>query len=253
MRLSGQLSSGQRLWRPAIRLCLSAVPWFGRPGAERNGSSADLVQAARANGVGDERVLAAMAATPRAAFTPPGYAWAAYSDRPVAIPHGLVTTQPSLVAATIAGLCLTGGEHVLEIGSGYGYQTALLARLAADVVSIEIYPDIAGAARRNLIRRGIANVQVITGDGTEGYPEDAPYDAILISAAHPEVPPPLIEQMREGGRLVQPIGPGGNEEVILFERIPAGLRQVRVVATASFVRLRGRYGFAYPLGEPRAD
>ena len=264
MKLSGQLSGGQRSWRPAIQLwlsaiqlCLSAVPRFGRPGTagndSDNDSDTDLVRAARATGVSDERVLAAMAATPRAAFAPPGYAWASYSDRPVPIPHGLVTTQPSLVAAMIAGLGLTGREHVLEIGSGYGYQTALLARLAEDVVSIEIYPDIAGAARRNLIRRGIANVRVITGDGTEGYLESAPYDAILISAAHPEVPLPLIEQLREGGRLVQPIGPGGNEEVILFERIPAGLRQLRVVATACFVRLRGRYGFAYPLGEPLAE
>jgi protein-L-isoaspartate(D-aspartate) O-methyltransferase len=194
-----------------------------------------------------------MAATPRAAFAPPGYAWASYSDQPVPIPHGLVATQPSLAAAMIAGLCVTGREHVLEIGTGYGYQTALLAQVAADVISMEIYPDIARAARRNLIRRGITNAQVITGDGTEGYPEGAPYDAVLVSAAHPEVPPPLIDQLRDGGRLVQPIGPGGNEEVILFERIQGGLLQLRVLATASFVQLRGKYGFAYPLGDPRAD
>jgi protein-L-isoaspartate(D-aspartate) O-methyltransferase len=104
-----------------------------------------------------------------------------------------------------------------------GYQTALLTQLAADVISIEIYPDIAKAARWNLIRRGITNVQVITGDGTEGYPEGAPHDAVLASAAHPEVLSPLIEQLHNGGGLVQPIGPGGNEDVILFERIPGGL------------------------------
>lgn len=213
-------------------------------------SSADLVTAARATGVSDERVLAAMAATPRRAFAPPGYAWASYSDRPIPIPHGLVTTQPSLAAAMIAGLRLTGAEHVLEIGTGYGYQTALLAKLAADVTSIEIYPDIARAARRNLVGQGIANAHVITADGTEGYPEGAPYDAVLVSAAHPEVPPPLIAQLREGGRLVQPIGGGGNEQVTLFEREPDGLVQLRVITVASFVRLRGRHGFAYPLGTP---
>jgi protein-L-isoaspartate(D-aspartate) O-methyltransferase len=116
------------------------------------------------------------------------------------------------------------------------------------VTSIETYSDIAIVARRNLSRQGIANVQVITADGTRGYPEGAPFDAVLVSAAHPDVPPPLINQLREGGRLVQPIGPGGNEDVTLFERIPDGLRRVRVLTEASFVRLRGRYGFAHSYG-----
>src|SRR5258708_40284269 len=139
------------------------------------------------------------------------------------------------------------------MGTGYGYQTALLARLAAYVTSIEIYSDIATVARRNLSRQGIASVQVIMADGTRGYPAGAPFDAVLVSAAHPDVPPPLVDQLREGGRLVQPIGPGGNEDVTLFERIPVGLRRVRVLTRASFVRLRGKYGFAHPCGTLGAD
>src|SRR5215472_1516701 len=207
-------------------------------------SSGDLVLAAQAAGVSDERVLAAIATTPRVAIAPADHAGASYSDRPLPIPRGLVTTQPSLVAVMIAGLGLAGDEQVLEIGTGYGYQTALLAQLAAYVTSIEIYPDIATVARRNLSHQGLANVQVIVADGTRGHPEGAPFDAVLVSAAHPDVPPPLIDQLREGGRLVQPIGPGGNEDVTLFERIPDGLRRVRVLTEASFVPLRGQYGFA---------
>jgi protein-L-isoaspartate(D-aspartate) O-methyltransferase len=211
-------------------------------------SSGDLVLAARATGVNDERLLDAIAATDRAAFAPAGLAGESYSDRPLPISRGLVTTQPSLVAVMIAALALAGGEQVLEIGSGYGYQTALLARLATYVTSFEIHSDIATVARRNLSSQGIANVQVIVGDGTRGYPEGAPFDAVLVSAANPDVPPPLIDQLREGGRLVQPVGPGGNEDVTLFERIPDGLRRVRVLTTANFVLLRGKYGFAHPRG-----
>jgi protein-L-isoaspartate(D-aspartate) O-methyltransferase len=204
---------------------------------------ADLVTAARAAGTSDVRVLEAMSATPRAGFVPAGYATVAYRDEPIAIGHGQVTTQPSLSARMIEGLRLAGGDHVLEIGTGLGFQTALLARLAASVVSIERWPDLAGQARRNLARQGIGNVQVLARDGSCGLPDRAPYDAILVSAAFPAVPAPLAAQLRVGGRLVQPIGPGGKEQVVLFERSAAGLERRQVLTLARFVRLHGRHGF----------
>lgn len=207
------------------------------------GGPAGLVAAAQQAGVTDARVLAAIGAVPRAPFVPPTRAGAADADAPLPIPHGQVTTQPSLSAVMIAGLALDGAGQVLEIGTGYGYQTALLARLAARVVSVEFWADAAEQARRSLTGQGIRNVLVVTGDGTEGYPARAPYDAVLVSAAFPEVPPPLAAQLRNGGRLVQPVGPGGREEVVLYERQPDGLRRMRTLTTASFVRLRGRHGF----------
>ncbi|GAA4568953.1 hypothetical protein GCM10023193_51690 [Planotetraspora kaengkrachanensis] len=143
----------------------------------------------------------------------------------------------------IEGLGLTGDEHVLEIGTGVGFQTALLARLSHDVVSIDMWPDLVQQARRNLARNGVDNVELLLGDGSGGVPEHAPYDAVVVSAAFPEVPPPLIGQLEHGGRLVQPIGPGGREEVVLFRRTTTGLERQEVLTPASFVRLRGRYGF----------
>ena len=202
-----------------------------------------LAAFAEAAGVTDRRVLEAMRRTPRAEFVSAAYADRAYDDWPVPIPHNQVTTQPSLSAAMIAALGLAGAERVLEIGAGYGYQTALLARLAAWVVSIEIWPDLAARARRNLAAAGIGNVIVLVGDGTEGAPDHAPFDAVLVSAAFPRVPPPLAAQLRAGGRLVQPIGPGGAEQVVLYEKDKGGLRPVRVLTRASFVRLHGRHGF----------
>jgi protein-L-isoaspartate(D-aspartate) O-methyltransferase len=135
----------------------------------------------------------------------------------------------------VEALALRGSETVLEVGTGYGWQTALLARLAARVVSIERFPDLAETARRNLA--GLANVEVVVGDGSEGVPGHAPYDAILVSAAYPEVPAALAAQLADGGRLVQPIGRGGNEDVVLFERRGEELARVRSVILAHFVPL----------------
>jgi len=205
-----------------------------------------LAAAARAADVADPFVLDAMRHTPRAAFVPAAYADWAYDDGPVPIPRHQVTTQPSLCATMLAALRLDGTQRVLEVGTGYGYQTALLARLAARVVSIEIWPDLAGQARRNLAVQGIGNADVLVGDGSEGAPDHGPFDAVVVSAAFPRVPPPLAAQLRTGGRLVQPVGPGGAEQVVLYEKDADGLRRVRALTEASFVPLHGRYGFPQP-------
>lgn len=203
----------------------------------------DLVEAARMAGVTDGRVLDAIAGLRRDAFVPPGYADAAYLDDPIPIPHHQVTTQPSLSARMVQALHLTGTERVLEVGTGYGYQTALLARLAAHVTSIELWDDLAATARRHLAAAGVDNVRVVVGDGTDGVPDGAPYDAVLVSAAFPQVPPPLVAQMRPGARLVQPIGPGGEDEVTLFERTADGLVARQRLLPARFVRLYGQHGY----------
>jgi protein-L-isoaspartate(D-aspartate) O-methyltransferase len=143
----------------------------------------------------------------------------------------------------VDALGLTGSERVLEVGTGYGWQTALLARLAREVWSIERWPDLAETARDNLSRHGAENATVLVGDGTEGLAEQAAFDAILVSAAFPAVPEPLTEQLAVGGRLVQPIGPGGADDVVLFERRPDGLVKRRTITGARFVRLVGRRAF----------
>jgi protein-L-isoaspartate(D-aspartate) O-methyltransferase len=203
----------------------------------------DLVGAVVAAGVRDPRLIEALRAVPRAGFVPPEFAGWAYADRPLPIPHGQVTTQPSLSAKMIEALGLTGSERVLEVGTGYGFQTALLASLSRSVYSIERFPDVAETAKENLARHGTNNVEVVVGDGTQGLPEHAPYDAILVSAAFTSVPAPLAEQLAAGGRLVQPIGSGGEEDVILFEKRPGGLVRRHTVTGAHFVRLYGAHAF----------
>jgi protein-L-isoaspartate(D-aspartate) O-methyltransferase len=210
----------------------------------RTGSlHSDLLAALLAEGIRGPRLLEAIRAVPRVEFVPPDAVDWAYHDMPLRIPHDQVTTQPSLVAKMVDALALSGTERVLEIGTGYGWQTALLARLARRVWSVERWPDLADAARENLSRHGAENVTVVVGDGSEGLAEQAPFDAILVSAAFREVPEPLVDQLARGGRLVQPIGPGGNEDVVLFERRPEGLVALRTITGAHFVRLVGRRGF----------
>ena len=200
-----------------------------------------LVTAAREAGVRNERVLAAIAAVPRAEFVPAGYAVRADIDAPIPIPHGQVTTQPSLVARMVEALALEGDEGVLEIGTGYGWQTALLAELASEVFSVERFADLAQTARAALAGR--ENVVIVVGDGSEGLPEHAPFDAILVAAAYPAVPDPFAQQLTEGGRLIQPLGHGGDEEVVLFEKRSGAVGRVRSVGGAHFVRLHGRHAF----------
>jgi protein-L-isoaspartate(D-aspartate) O-methyltransferase len=214
-----------------------------KPGAYQAEQLEKLVAAAQRAGVDDSRVLDAMRRVPRAAYVPLTEVRLAYRDEPVPIPHDQVTTQPSLSARMIQALRLSGTEKVLEIGTGYGYQTALLAQLASFVTSIERWPDLAETARRHLAAQKITNVRVLEGDGTEGVPSGAPYDAILVSAAFPEVPEPLISQLRVSGRLVQPIGSGGAERVTVFERRTEDLISLEVVSHARFVRLHGRHGY----------
>jgi protein-L-isoaspartate(D-aspartate) O-methyltransferase len=163
----------------------------------------------------------------------------------VPIAHGQVTTQPSLVARMLEALELAGEERALEVGAGLGWQTALLARLAGEVFAIERFADLAGEARANLEQHRIPGARVVIGDGSVGLAEHAPYDAIVVSAAFPAVPPPLVEQLVVGGRLVQPIGTGGAEDVLLFRKEDSGrLQLVREVSRARFVRLYGRHGYA---------
>jgi protein-L-isoaspartate(D-aspartate) O-methyltransferase len=186
-------------------------------------------------------VLDAVRRVPRALFVPRGREGAAYTDTPLPIPHEQVTTQPSLVARMVEALRLEGSETVLEVGTGYGWQTALLARLARFVWSVERFQDVAGTARATLEGFAVENAAVAVGDGSEGLADHAPYEGIVVSAAFPSVSPPLAGQLAEGGRLVQPLGRGGNEDVVLFEKRGGELAPVRSVSFAHFVRLVGRH------------
>ena len=188
----------------------------------------------RRRGITDARVLAAMERVPRELFVPSQLRPRAYDDAALALSHGQTISQPYIVALISASLELNGGERVLDIGTGSGYQAAVLAELAGAVVSVERIPELAEQAQLNLEAAGYATrVEVFTGDGTLGLPERAPFDAIAVAAAAVEIPPALVAQLGPGGRLVIPVG----ESLVRIERTVTGRLRTRWVAPARFVPL----------------
>ncbi len=197
----------------------------------------------RRRAIRDERVLAAMLEIPREQFVPPEERVSAYADRPIPIGRGQTVSQPYMTALMAESLELTGGETVLEIGAGSGYAAAVLGALAAQVVSIEIVPALADLARENLRRAGRGgNVTVVCGDGSMGYPEMAPYDAISVAAGAPEIPAALLEQLRDPGRLVIPVGDWGHQNLRVVVK-HGGRVSDRVATGCLFVPLRGSDGW----------
>ena len=196
----------------------------------------------RSRGIRDERVLRAMERIPRHEFVPQSLRADAYADMPLPIGSGQTISQPYIVAAMLEALQLRGAERVLEIGTGSGYMTALLANLAAEVISIERHGELAEWARELLARLECSNLQVIVGDGSMGYPLTAPYDAIIASAAAPSMPPALIEQLNEGGSMVIPVGPPHAQQLQLVRKI-SGQAVITPLDPCRFVPMIGESAY----------
>jgi protein-L-isoaspartate(D-aspartate) O-methyltransferase len=196
----------------------------------------------RERGIAAPRVLNAMLAVERHLFVPEEFLSAAYADQPLPIGEGQTISQPFMVAAMTAALELTGRERVLEIGTGSGYQAAVLSLLAREVHTVERSAALAEQAQRRLLDMGYTNVQVHTGDGSLGWAEAAPYAAIVVTAAAPGVPAPLVEQLEEGGRLAIPVGDPHQQELRLLRRTAEGITS-QVLHYCRFVPLVGRHGW----------
>lgn len=248
-------TAGKRFWLGLSSAALALVFLASLPpanlalqkSAEPVRASADEYRQARerlvreeieGRGVRDPRVLAAMRKVPRHLFVPPDQQNAAYVDSPLHIGYNQTITEPYLVAFMTEALELKPQDKVLEIGTGSGYQAAVLAELARDVYTIEIVEPLAKAAEERLGRLGYSSVHVRTGDGYRGWPEAAPFDAIVLTAAPPErVPPPLVEQLREGGRLVAPVG-GSEQDLTRIRRTAKGVTE-EVLLPVRFVPMTG--------------
>lgn len=217
----------------------------GGGGGEREllGARQRLVETLRDKGIRDLAVLRAIEMTPRHAFVPSGLRHRAYEDAPLPIGNGQTISQPWVHARYLELLHLTGKERVLEVGTGSGYQTVLLAHLVAQVFSIERIPALLQQARENIQRAGVNNVSLLMGDGSIGWREYAPYDAILVGAGAPSVPQPLLDQLAEGGRLLIPIGDRDEQRLVMAER-KGGRIEMHDQAPVRFVPLVGHHGWS---------
>jgi protein-L-isoaspartate(D-aspartate) O-methyltransferase len=193
-------------------------------------------------GIVDERVIAAMRRVPRHLFVEEALRDRAYGDHPLPIGEGQTISQPFIVAHMTSLLSLSGTEKVLEVGTGSGYQTAVLAQLARRVCSIERLPTLAARARALVEGLGISNVWIRVGNGTLGWPDEAPFDRILIAAGAPAVPPPLVQQLGEDGRMVLPVGDLTNQTLTLVENM-AGTMKTTTWGDCTFVKLVGKYAW----------
>jgi protein-L-isoaspartate(D-aspartate) O-methyltransferase len=211
-------------------------------GDSYGGYRGQLVETLQRKGIRDLAVLRAIRLVPRHLFVPVGIRHRAYDDTALPIGNGQTISQPWVQARYLEVLGLTGRERVLEIGTGSGYQTALLAVLCDAVFSVERIPALAQSARTAIEGAGIRNVTILVGDGTLGWRPFAPYDAILVAAASPEIPAPLVEQLGPGGRMVIPLGDRANQALTLVEREGDRIR-TSMVADVRFVPLLGEFGF----------
>ncbi len=195
-----------------------------------------------ARGVHDERVLEAMRKVPRHLFLDEALRDQAYSDHPLPIAENQTISQPYIVGLMTESLELNGSEKVLEIGTGSGYQSAILAELTDRVFSIERYPELAYRANSILQKLGYGNIIVRVGDGSLGWPDDAPFDGIIVTAGTPKIPQPLIDQLKMGGRLVVPVGDRFGQDLVLVKRVAEGIKKTNL-GGVRFVNLVGKWGW----------
>lgn len=203
-----------------------------------------MVERLEREGYARGRVAEALRAVPRHELVAEAFHGQAYRDAPLPIGSGQTISAPSVVAVMTQAAALQPHHHVLEIGTGSAYQAAVLSHLAERVISVERVPGLAARARRALDRLGISNVVVHLGDGSQGRPADAPFDAILVTAAGPEIPPRLLDQLSPDGRLVGPFGPRGGQELLRVRREPAGGFIQERLGACRFVDLVGKYGWS---------